>query len=124
MERYLKKHPSKWQNRYTEAFKRHVCEELIAGPLGPKALEQKYNLGKSTVAFWLKQLGYAYKKDDQLPLVIMSKPSKQKQEDDALVKKLKRELEDAKFQAEMYRRIIEKAEQQLKIKLTKNINTK
>lgn len=124
MERYLKKHPSKWQNRYTEVFKRHVCEELLAGPLGTKALEQKYNLGKSTVAWWLKQLGYDYKKPVRLPLVIMSKPSKPKQEQDALVNKLKRELEDAKLQAEMYRRIIEKAEQELKIKIRKNINTK
>jgi hypothetical protein len=40
------------------------------------------------------------------------------------VNKLKRELEDAKLQAEMYRRIIEEAEQELKIKIRKNINTK
>ena len=124
MERYLKKHPSKCQNRYTEEFKRHVCEELIAGPLGPQALEQKHNLGKSTVAFWLKQLRYEYKKPSRLPLVIMSKPTEPKQEQEALIKKLKRELEDAKLQAEMYRRIIEKAEQELKIKIRKKINTK
>jgi len=124
MEKYLKEHPSKRQHRYAAAFKRHVCEELIAGPLGPKALEQKYNLGASTVAFWVKQLGYEYKKPVRLPLVIMSKPSKPKQEQDALINKLKRELEDAKLQAEMYRRIIEKAEQELKIKIRKNINTK
>jgi hypothetical protein len=124
MERYLKEHTSKRQTRYTEVFKRHVCEELRGGPLLAKGLEQKYNLGKSTVANWLKQLGYEYKKVDQLPLVIMSQPSKQKQEDTALINKLKRELEDAKFQAEMYRMIIEKAEQELKIKIRKNINTK
>ena len=124
MERHVKKYPSKWQNQYTEAFKRKVCEELIAGPLGATALERKYNIGHSRIVSWLKQLCYEYKKPVQLPLVIMSKPSKTNQEQDVSINKLKRELEDAKLQAEMYRRIIEKAEQELKVKIRKNINTK
>lgn len=124
MERHVKKYPSKWQNQYTEAFKRQVCEELMAGPLGATALERKYNLGNSRIVNWLKQFGYEYKKPVQLPLVVMRKPTKTNQEQDALVNKLKRQLEDAQLQAEMYRRIIEKAEQELKIKIRKNINTK
>lgn len=124
MERHVKKYPSKWQNQYTEGFKRQVCEELIAGPLGTTALERKYNLGNSRIVNWLKQFGYEYKKPVQLPLVVMSKPTKTNQEQDALINKLKKQLEDAQLQAEMYRRIIEKAEQELKIKIRKNINTK
>jgi transposase-like protein len=124
MERHVKKYPSKWQNQYTEEFKRHVCEELIRGPLGAKALERKYQLGNSRLVSWLKQLGYEYKKPERLPLVVMRKPTKPNQEQDALINKLKRQLEDAKLQAEMYRRIIEKAEQELKIKIRKKINTK
>ena len=124
MERYVKKYTSKWQNQYSEEFKRHVCEELITGPLGPKALELKYNLGNSRVSHWVKQLGYEYKKSVRLSLVVMRKPIKPNQEQDALINKLKKELEDAQLQSEMYRRIIEKAEQELKIKIRKNINTK
>lgn len=124
MERHKKKYPSKWQNQYTEAFKRQVCEELIAGSLGTTALERKYNLGNSRIVSWLKQFGYAYKKPQRLPLMVMSKPTQTNQEQDALISKLKRQLEDAQLQAEMYRRIIGKAEQELKIKIRKNINTK
>jgi transposase-like protein len=124
MERYKKQHSSKQQNRYTEEFKHHVCEEFINGAQFYKEVERKYNLSNSMVVRWLRQLGYEYKRPMRLPLVDMRKPSKPKQEDDALINKLKRELEDAKFQAEMYRRIIEKAEQELKVKLTKNTDTK
>ena len=124
MERYVKQYASKWQSQYTEEFKRYVCEELMAGPLGPKALERKYNIGNSRIANWVKQLGYEYKKPMQLPLVVMSKSPIPSQQQDALINKLKKQLEDSQLQAEMYRRIIEKAEQELKIKIRKNFNTK
>jgi hypothetical protein len=124
MERHKKKYTSKWQNQYTEEFKRHVCEEYVNGSQCAKEVERKYRLGNSRVVSWLKQLGYEYKKPVRLPLVVMSKPTQTNQEQDALINKLKKELEDAKLQAEMYRRIIEKAEQELKIKIRKNINTK
>lgn len=124
MERHVKKYPSKWQNQYTEEFKRHVCEEFLKGDSCIKEVERKYHLGNSRVASWLKQLGYEYKKPVRLPLVVMRKPTKTNQEQDAAIIRLKKELEDAKLQAEMYRRIIEKAEQELKIKIRKNFNTK
>src|SRR5262245_2256949 len=119
MERHVKKYPSKWQNQYTEEFKRHVCEEFVNGSQYAKEVERKYRLGNSRLVSWLRQLGYEYKKPERLPLVVMSKPTKTNQEH-ALIRKLKRELEDAQLQAEMYRRIIEKAEQELKIKIRKN----
>jgi hypothetical protein len=55
---------------------------------------------------------------------VMSKSPIPNQQQDALINKLKKQLEDSRLQAEMYRRIIEKAEQELKIKIRKNINTK
>jgi len=124
MQRHVKKYPSKWQNQYTEEFKRKICEELIAGPQGASALERKYNLGNSRIVCWLKQFGYEYQKPERLPLAVMREPSKQDQEESASIKKLKKGLEDAQLLAEAYRRIIEKAEQELKIKIRKNINTK
>ena len=124
MERHVKKYPSKWQNQYTEEFKRHVCEEFVNGAQCAKEVERKYRLGNSRLVSWMKQLGYEYKKPERLPLVVMRKPTKPIQEQDALINKLKKQLEDAQLQAEMYRRIIEKAEQELKIKIRKNINTK
>jgi hypothetical protein len=54
----------------------------------------------------------------------MSEESKTNQEQNASITKLKRELEDARLLAEAYRRIIEKAEQELNIKIRKKINTK
>jgi hypothetical protein len=54
----------------------------------------------------------------------MEKPSNTGQEQNASTAQLKKELEDARLLAEAYKRIIDKAEQELKINIRKKSSTK
>ena len=47
MERYSKTSSSKWQSRYSEEFKRFVCNEFLTGTLTRRELERKYSIGNS-----------------------------------------------------------------------------
>lgn len=124
MERYSRVFPSTGQVRYSEEFKRFVCNDFITGTLTLKQIEHKYKLGNSRVTCWLKELGYNYIPPTPLYLPIMPKPSKPEKGQDKTVEQLKIELEDARLQAEAYRRMIDKAEQELKINIRKKSNTK
>jgi len=123
MEKYSKKYASKWQSQYSEEFKRHVCNEFLTGTETKRAVEHKFKLGNSRLDCWLKELGYNYT-TRIVPLYSMPKPAKSNSEKDETVEKLKKELEDAQLLAETYRRMIEVAEQELKISIRKKSNTK
>ena len=123
MERHKKKYPSKWQNQYKEEFKRHVCDDFLTGTLCRAEIERKYKLGNSRLTSWLKEFGYEVKKPERLFLATMVKSPKADQKGTS-VTILKKELEDAKLLVEAYRRMIEKAEQELKISIRKNFSTK
>jgi len=126
MERYSKIYPSKWQNQYTEEFKRHVCNDYLTGNLTRCELERKYGLGNYRLTFWLKEFGYEVKKTSFVffPTMPNSKKGESPDQDDKMSKELKRQLEDALLLAESYRKMIEKAEQELKINIRKKSNTK
>jgi len=120
MKRHVKKCASKWQNQYTEEFKRHVCDDFLTGTLCRAEIERKYKLGNSRLTVWLKEFGYEIRKPEKLFLATMVKSSKL----DPSIGDIKKELEDAKLLAEAYKRMIEKAEQELKINIRKKSNTK
>ncbi len=124
MERYSKKYASKWQSQYSEEFKRHVCDNFLTGTLSRTEVERKHEVGHGRLTYWLKEFGYEYKKPEPLLLPVMPETSKSNQEQSASMSELKKELEDAKLLAEAYRRIIDKAEQELKIDIRKKSNTK
>ena len=125
MERFSKKSSSKWHDRYSEEFKRFVCEEFLRTSATKQEIEIEYNIGKSRLTYWLRERGYDIKKPG-----IVSLPNMKKQEnklscneEESLIQ-LKKELEEAKLLAETYRKIIEIAEQEFKIKIVKKSNTK
>ena len=117
---------SKWQSQYSEEFKRKVCQEYLDGQGGLRSLEQKYNLGNSRISCWLKSFGLGIKKPIYLSSYVM--PAKKQQdiptEDSASVKLLKKQLEDALLEKELYRKMIEVAERDLKINIRKKSVTK
>ena len=95
MERYLKEHSSKWQSKYSEEFKRFVCNDFLTGTLTRREVEDKYNIGHSRITYWLKELGYDY---SQPSIVVL--PSMENKENKISVSKevdsllqLKKELE-------------------------------
>lgn len=126
MERYSKVYGSKWQSQYSEEFKREVCREYLDGLDSRTTIEKKYKLGNSRITFWLKSFGWEVKKPIYLSSYVM--PAKKDQyipaEDSASVNLLKKQLEDALLEKELYRKMIEVAERDLKINIRKKSVTK
>ncbi len=44
MERYSKEYSSKWQSKYSEEFKRFVCNDYLTGSLTRREVEVKHRL--------------------------------------------------------------------------------
>lgn len=129
--------------RYSEELKHHICQEFMLGEIGIRELSRKYNiLSHSSIQDWLKKYGYRQKMDDisiklsriQVGLEhfgIIKEPDDMSVQESAStdlnsdeVKRLKKELEDAKLKAEAYLRVIEIAEKELNLPIRKKSNTK
>jgi transposase len=130
---------------YSIEFKHQVCRDHIYGGLRIFELEKKYNISShSLVHNWLRSLGYISMDKLNPPKVLkkiyiglenyqdLPKQSKitppyipkQFTSDEDEIAQLKRALEDAKIQLEGYKRMVEIAEQELKIPIRKKYNTK
>jgi transposase-like protein len=77
---------------------------------------------------WMRQLGLISDPFSKKPLVLLTmRKKKTKGTDEALkkrIKQLERQLEDSQLTAEAYRRMIQLAEEQLKIDIQKKSTTK
>lgn len=124
MKRYVKTYKSKWQNQYTEEFKRSVCEEFLAGTMTLRAMEHKYGLGNSRLVDWLQKYGYQVKKPYIIERRDMGKKKINNGTATARVKDLEKQLEMARLEAAAYRKMIEIAEDELKIDIRKKSDTK
>ena len=125
MKRYVKTYKSKWQNQYTEEFKRSVCEEFLSSDMTLRAMEHKYGLGNSRLNHWLKEYGYQIKKPYILETTNMSKGRiKNAPGESSKIYELKKQLEMARLEAAAYRKMIEIAEDELKIEIRKKSDTK
>ncbi|MFM9826130.1 hypothetical protein [Flavobacterium sp.] len=122
MERYSKEYSSKWQSKYSEEFKRFVCNDYLTR----REVEVKYNIGNSRLTYWLREKGYDYVKSRIVPLPSMKPPLNNSSEKDSResVSELKKELQEAQLLAEAYRKMIEIAEREFKINIVKKSNTK
>ncbi|EZH73171.1 hypothetical protein ATO12_19395 [Aquimarina atlantica] len=125
MERYSKTYSTKWQNRYSEDFKQFVCNEFLTGTATRRSIEKKYNIGHGQLTVWLKGLGYDYSKPSIVSLPMMANQSdKLSNNGEESLSQLKKELQEARLLAETYKKMIEVAEQEFKIKIVKKSNTK
>lgn len=121
---------------YSFELKHQICKEHIENGLSLRDCVEKYNLScHSLVHDWLRQLGYIPGMNRRTRSAYIgienfkSLPHKPKKNcaltpDKQQIEFLKKELEDAKLQAEGYRRMIEIAETELKISIRKKPNTK
>ena len=124
MKRYVKTYKSKWQNQYTEEFKRSVCEEFLSGNLTIRAMEHKHGLGNSRLNHWLKTYGYQIKKPYILKTLSMSKQIPKDFDEASRIRELEKQLEMARLEAAAYRKMIDIAEEELKIDIRKKSDTK
>ena len=118
---------------YSEAFRRKVVEEYIAGKITYRGLMKKYGIkSNGAIANWTKLLGYVDVKSEVLRkpkfeiITYSCMPSKtssdSSQDPKALQKKiaeLEQQLQDEKLRSEAYQRMIEKAEKELNITIRK-----
>ena len=117
---------------YDEQFKRKVIEEYLATKCSKMYLLRKYNIHfKSAIQRWMKNLGYVdvYQKKLTKFAITNTNMATNKQIEDISdlqlkIKLLEKQLEIEKLRSKAYARVIEIAEQELKIPLRKKYNTK
>ena len=121
---------------YSLELKHQVCKDHIENGLSLRECVDKYNLSNhSLVHDWLRKLDYipginrrtrsAYIGVENFqPLPDKHKKKQSLTPEQQQIELLRKELEDAKLQAEGYRRMIEIAESELKIPIRKKPNTK
>ena len=121
---------------YSLELKHQVCKEHIDDGVKLADLVRKYNLSTHSLLHdWLRKLGYLpgcnrRSRVEYIGIEISSTLKKNPSKDQSLtaeqkqIQLLNKELEDARLLAEGYRRMIELAEQELKIPIRKKRNTK
>jgi hypothetical protein len=126
MERYSTICDSKWQSIYSEEFKRFVCNDYLIGSITKYEVELKHRIGKGRLTYWLRERGYGDLKSKKVSLPDMKSLKNNVSEKDAKksVAELEKELQEAKFLAEAYHKMIELAEKEFKINIIKKSNTK
>lgn len=121
---------------YDRAFKEKVINEYLVTGCTKMFLIRKYNIQfKSAIQTWMRILGYKDPRQGlQFPkfgkIIFSSLPKQLKPTDKNItdlqkkIQELERQLEDEKLRSEAYARIIEKAEQELKIPIRKKPDTR
>jgi len=119
---------------YSETFRRKVIEEYLSTNVSKMSLLRKYDIKmKSGIQRWMKLYGYKEKQPAVLIFTWRSshalvrkmntdKASKKQLEEK--IKELERLLEDEKLRSEIYERMIDKAEKELKIPIRKKSDTR
>lgn len=110
---------------YSKSFKLKVIQEVLSG-LPKETVRLKYGIkGKSAILNWMRTLGYATSKTKSFYSLQMEEQDNQTPTElQKKIKQLERALEDEKLRSEAYRRMIEKAEEQLNINIRKKSDTK
>ncbi|MFK7051008.1 hypothetical protein FLACOL_00092 [Flavobacterium columnare] len=126
MERYSVEYSTKWQSRYSEEFKRFVCNDYLTGSMTKKEVELKHNLGNGRLTYWLRERGFDVLRTRivSLPDMKSVKINTNEKDSQKSITELEKELQEAKLLAEAYRRMIEIAEKEFKINIVKKSNTK
>ena len=126
MERYSRISDSKWQSIYSEEFKRFVCNDYLIGSITKYEVELKHGIGKGRLTYWLRERGYGDLKSRKVSLPDMKsvKINVRVKDSQKSITELEKELQEAKFLAEAYHKMMELAEKEFKISIVKKSNTK
>ena len=107
---------------YSESLKREVVREIHLGNLSKTEARNKYDIrGHTAVLKWIRK----FEEEGSLSKIRMMDYKKENK--DGLIKRIKeleRQLEDEKIRAEGYSKMIDIAEDQLKISIRKKSTTK
>ena len=123
---------SKYGIKYRDEFKHFVCQEYLKGSKSKASIWREHVGGSSehgNLLKWLRELGYinGQEKPPIIYSTYMNKKTSPKLSPEELEKKieeLEKSLEDSRLQSQMYKRMIDLAEEELKINIQKKFNTK
>jgi transposase len=117
---------------YSESFKRKVIDDYLL--VGNKAaILHKYKIPyASAIQDWMGSLGYTdhWRQDESCTfgfsnsLLLSTKKDQTPEDLQKRIRELERQLQDEKLRSEGYRRMIKKAEGELKIQIEKKPGTK
>ena len=112
---------SKFQKKYTEAFKRQVVREYEKGLANKDQLRRKYGIaGKSAVLKWCRKYGKL-----QYPKQLMSSQSmKHKDPQKQKIRELEEKLKAAELKLKVYDKLIEITNRELDADVVKKIEAK
>ena len=122
---------------YSDEFKKKVITEYLQSDLTKREILDKYEIrANSAIQEWMRKFGITdlYGKKDFIGLPNTNRLKKKKPdlsevelENYALnkrIQELQKQLSDEKIRAEMYARVIEIAEKDLKLNIRKKLDTK
>lgn len=112
---------TRFQKKYTEAFKRQVVREYEKGLVSKDQLRHKYGIaGKSAVLKWCRKYGkFDYSKE------LASSPSmKQKDPQKQRIRELEQKLKAAELKLKVYDKLIEVTNRELDADVIKKIEAK
>lgn len=115
---------------FSEEEKREIIEESLKGERTRTAIWRHYTGQKEEhgeILRWMRQLGLIKKLLPSKPLILKMHTKKSKGSEDELkkhIRQLEAQLEDSQLTAEAYRRMIQLAEEQLKINIRKKSSAK
>lgn len=117
---------------YDDQFKHQVISEYLETKCSKMSLLRKYDIhSKSAVQRWMKKYGYQdiYQEKINKFAITNTSMARNKQGEDIRdlqlkIRLLEKQLEVEKLRSKAYARVIEIAEQELKIPLRKKYNTK
>ncbi len=111
------------QSSYTKEFKWRVVEEVLSGRLNKEAARIAYGIkSKCAILYWMRQYSgnSDYRKAHTAPKDLSSMAqSKEQQELQERIKQLEEELRRANLRADLFQKMVEVAEDQLKINIKK-----
>ena len=110
----------KGNNHYSESFKRDVVREIVEGHLSKAEAARKYNIqGHSCVINWIRKFADTDPQESKMDYSKLDKEELIKR-----IKELERKLEDEQIRSFGYNKMIDIAEEQLKISIRKKPDTK
>ena len=111
--------------RYSDRDKLRLLEEFKESDLSMAQFQENYGMGHSTLSKWMTKFGLSFDKKEVLMATIEekntpgNKKSTQERILEARIRQLEQELNDEKIKSLSYKTMIEIAEEELGVDITK-----
>lgn len=121
---------NKLSKRYTDQEKLKILEQFKESGVSIWAFSENYGIGHSTLSKWMTKFGLSFDKKEVLMATIEEKSnfiynkSTQERILEARIKQLEQELKDEKIKSLAYKTMIEIAEEELGVDISKKAGAK